>query len=175
MSDRGSGYMINVGDRVLVRPPTIDYGFPAKLIEIDMKGTQDTIEVEHTDETLGTVKGKIMTVERNDIYPASIENIYSYKVMKEELNQGICEVTFTKKNGEERVMPCTLMFSSIPEEHHPKGTGSGQHNSQESIAVWCMDKEAWRSFRVESVKRFERLTGPGKGEKTNVDLKGVFK
>ena len=175
MSDRGSGYMINVGDRVLVRPATIDYGFPAKLVEIDLEGTKDTIEVEHTDETLGTVKGAIMTVDRSDIYPASIENIYSYKVMKEELNQGICEVTFTKKNGDERVMPCTLVFDHIPEEHHPKGTGKGQHNSQETIAVWCMDKEAWRSFRVDSVKSFERLTGPGKGEKTTVDFKGVFK
>ena len=175
MSDRGSGYMINVGDRVLVRPATIDYGFPAKLVEIDLEGTKDTIEVEHTDETLGTVKGAIMTVDRSDIYPASIENIYSYKVMKEELNQGICEVTFTKKNGEERVMPCTLVFDHIPEEHHPKGTGRGQHNSQETIAVWCMDKEAWRSFRVDSVTKFERLTGIGKGEKVSFDLKGILK
>ena len=175
MSDRGSGYMINAGDRVLIRNHTMDYGFYARLVAIDMKGTKDTIEVENTDEMLGIEKGEIMTVERTDIYPANIEEIYSYKTMKEELNKGICEVTFTKKNGEERVMPCTLVFDSIPKEHHPKGTGSG-YQSQETIAVWCMDKEAWRSFRVDSVTNFERLTGIGKGEKTKVefDIKGIL-
>ena len=173
MSDRGSGYMINIGDRVLVRPATIDYGFPARLVAIDMEGTQDTIEVESTDEVLGIEKGEIMTVERNDIYPSNIEEIHSYKTMKEELNRGICEVTFTKKNGDERVMPCTLVFDHIPEEHHPKGTSTNV--SQDTIAVWCMDKEGWRSFRVESVTNFERLTGLGKGEKVSFDIEGIIK
>ncbi len=163
MSDRGSGYMINTGDRVMIRRG--EDTFFARLVEINMDGTQDTIETE---------TGEIMTVERTEIYPENIQEIYSYKVLKEELNKGICEVTFTKKNGEERVMPCTLVFDHIPEENHPKGTGSG-HQSQESIAVWCMDKEAWRSFRVDSVKSFERLTGIGKGEKVSFDLKGILK
>ena len=163
MSDKGSGYMINTGDRVMIRKG--EDTFFARLVEINMDGTQDTIETE---------TGEIMTVERTEIYPENIQEIYSYKVLKEELNKGICEVTFTKKNGEERVMPCTLVFDHIPEEYHPKGTGS-QHNSQESIAVWCMDKEAWRSFRVDSVKSFERLTGIGKGEKVSIDLKGIIK
>ena len=163
MSDRGSGYMINTGDRVMIRRG--EDTFFARLVEINMDGTQDTIETE---------TGEIMTVERTEIYPENIQEIYSYKVLKEELNKGNCEVTFTKKNGEERVMPCTLVFDHIPEEHHPKGTGS-QHNSQETIAAWCMDKEAWRSFRVDSVKSFERLTGIGKGEKVSIDLKGIIK
>ena len=167
--------MINAGDSVFIRPPTIDYGFPAKLNEIDMDGTKDTIEIEHTDETLGTVKGTIMKVDRSDIYPINIDEIYSYQTMKEELNKGICEVTFTKKNGEERVMPCTLVFDNIPEEHHPKGTATAQHSKQDTIAVWCMDKEGWRSFRVDSVTNFERLTGIGKGEKTNINIEGMFK
>jgi hypothetical protein len=174
MTDRGSGYMINVGDRVFVRNPVMDYGFVAKLVEIDMSSTSDTIEVLDTDENLGIKKGEFMQVERTDIYPANIQEIYSFKVMKEELNKGICEVTFTKKNGEERVMPCTLVFDSIPEEYHPKGTGKSSGVSQDTIAVWCINKEGWRSFRVDSVTNFERLTGPDKGKKTTVDfnLKG---
>ena len=163
MSDRGSGYMINAGDRVMIRKG--EDTFFAKLIEINMNGTEDTIETE---------TGEIMTVERTEIYPANIQEIYSFKAMKAELNKGICEVTFTKKNGDERVMPCTLVFDSIPEAHQPKGTGS-THQSQETIAVWCMDKEAWRSFRVDSVTKFERLTGIGKGEKTTINLDGIFK
>jgi len=165
MSDRGSGYIINLGDNVIVKDSE---GNPVKgkLVDIEVGGHLDTIELEN---------GEFMKVERQTIYPNNVDDIFSFKMMKEELNQGICEVTFTKKNGEERVMPCTLVFDHIPEEHHPKGTGTGQHNSQETIAVWCMDKEAWRSFRVDSVKSFERLTGIGKGEKVSFDLKGFLK
>ena len=174
MSDRGSGYMINVGDRVLVRNHTMEYGFFAILTYIDIEGTQDTIEVETTDEMLGIKKGEIMTVERTDIYPENIEAIHTFTKMKRELNEGICEVTFTKKNGEERVMPCTLVFDHIPENLRPKGNIT-QHRSQDTIAVWCMDKEAWRSFRLDSVTNFERLTGHGRGEKKTIDFDGMFK
>ena len=163
MSDRGSGYMINVGDKVISRDgEKLTEGI---LVKIDMEGFMDTIQLDN---------GETTQVDRGTIYPANIQEIYSFKTMKAELNKGICEVTFTKKNGEERVMPCTLVFDSIPEEHQPKGTGSA-HQSQETIAVWCMDKEAWRSFRVDSVTKFERLTGLGKGEKTEVKLDGIFK
>ena len=129
MSDRGSGYMINVGDKVISRNgEKLTEGI---LVKIDMEGFMDTIQTESGYEI----------VDRGTIYPANIQEIYSYNKMREELNQGICEVTFTKKNGEERVMPCTLVFDHIPEEHHPKGTGTGQHNSQETIAVWCMTRK----------------------------------
>ena len=164
MSDKGSGYMINLGDDVIVKDR--DGGIvEGKLVDIDVTSLMDTIKLEN---------GEFMKVERSTIYPANIDTITSYKTMKEELNMGICEVTFTKKNGEERVMPCTLVFDHIPEEHHQKGNSTGQHSKQDSIAVWCMDKEGWRSFRVDSVTKFERLTGLGKGEKTTVDLGGII-
>jgi len=163
MSDRGTGYMINVGDKVISkRGNSYTEG---TLVKIDMEGIMDTIEL---------ASGELVEVERTTIYPENIQEIYSFKTMKEELNKGICEVTFTKKNGEERVMPCTLVFDNIPEEYRPKGTGS-MHRSQDTIAVWCMDKESWRSFRVDSVTKFERLTGHGRGEKTKVNLDGIFK
>jgi hypothetical protein len=38
-----------------------------------------------------------------------------------------------------------------------------------------MDKEAWRSFRLDSVTNFERLTGHGRGEKKTIDFDGMFK
>ena len=162
MSDRGSGYMINLGDDVIVKNGgEIVEG---KLVDINVTGLLDTIQLEN---------GEFMKVERSTIYPANINEITSYQQMKEELSKGICEVTFTKKNGDERVMPCTLVFDHIPEEHHPKGTSTNV--SQDTIAVWCMDKEGWRSFRVESVTNFERLTGLGKGEKVSFDIEGIIK
>ena len=162
MSDRGSGYMINLGDDVIVKNGgEIVEG---KLVDINVTGLLDTIQLEN---------GEFMKVERSTIYPANINEITSYKQMKEELSKGICEVTFTKKNGDERVMPCTLVFDHIPEDRWPSGTGT-QHQSQDTIAVWCMDKEGWRSFRVDSVTKFERLTGIGKGEKTTINLGGII-
>lgn len=159
MSDLGSGYVISVGEQVKVKNG--DEWYFAKLVDIDMVNMSDTVQLEN---------GDYVRVERTTIYPANIETIVEYKTIKEELNKGICEVTFTKKNGEERVMPCTLDFEHIPKESHPKGTGTARHQSQDTIAVWCMDKEGWRSFRVDSVTNFERLTGPDCGKRVKCDI-----
>ena len=153
MCDMGSGYVINVGEQIKVKVDN-DWYF-AKLVDIDMDGMEDTVQLDN---------GELVKVERTNIYPSYINTIVEYKTMKEELQNGICEVTFIKKNGEERVMPCTLVFDHIPEEHHPKGLTDTQHKAQDTIAVWCMDKEGWRSFRVDSVINFERLTGTGRGK-----------
>ena len=56
-------------------------------------------------------------------------------------------VTFTKADGTERQLRCTLR--NIPEEDLPKGTGT---TSDEAQRVYDLDKEAWRSFRWDSVK-----------------------
>ncbi len=163
MTDRGTGYMINVGDKVISKRGN-SYT-EAILVNIDIEGTMDTIQL---------ASGETIQVDRGTLYPENIKTIYSFKKMKSELNEGICEVTFTKKNGEERVMPCTLVFDHIPEDLRPKGNVT-QHRTQDTIAVWCMDKEAWRSFRVDSVMKFERLTGHGRGEKKTIELDGMFK
>ena len=61
-------------------------------------------------------------------------------------------VTFTKKDGTNRVMKCTRSPSQIPEDQHPKnGTG----DSDTSIRVFDLDKNEWRSFIVENIKRIE--------------------
>ena len=70
------------------------------------------------------------------------------------LREGVCRVTFTKKNGEERVMDCTLNMSSVPEDKMPKGTGSNNGDVSEIIKVYDIENEGWRSFRVDSVTSF---------------------
>jgi hypothetical protein len=88
---------------------------------------------------------------------------------KDELRKGICEITFQKKNGDIREMVCTLSMNHIPEDKQPKGTGT-EKPSKDAIAVWDVRKEDWRSFRIDSVITFERLTGHGvKGEKDKVN------
>ena len=66
-------------------------------------------------------------------------------------------VTFTKKDGTERAMVCTLVNDKIPSEKAPKNTGKS--NSDEAIAVFDVEKQDWRSFRWDSVKRIEFSIG----------------
>lgn len=70
-----------------------------------------------------------------------------------ELKNGVCRVIFTKKNGEERDMTCTLDMSYVPESQHPKGT-AGYVKNEETISVYDMKAEGWRSFKVENIKEF---------------------
>jgi len=63
------------------------------------------------------------------------------------LRSEIVELTFTKKDGTERVMNCTLCDNFLPE------TGLVGHGaSKDAVKVFDTDKQAWRSFRWESVK-----------------------
>ena len=62
-------------------------------------------------------------------------------------------ITFVKKDGSERKMLCTRMENKIPSEKTPKNSGKAQ--SEESIAVFDLEKGDWRSFRFDSVKRIE--------------------
>jgi hypothetical protein len=62
-------------------------------------------------------------------------------------------VIFTKKDGTERKMLCTLAESKIPSENAP--TNSGKKQSDDALAVFDVTKSAWRSFRWDSVKKIE--------------------
>ena len=61
-------------------------------------------------------------------------------------------VTFTKKDGTERTMRCTRSPAQIPEDQHPK---NGMGDSESALRVFDLDKNEWRSFIVENVKRIE--------------------
>lgn len=69
------------------------------------------------------------------------------------LRNNIVTVTFTKVDGSERTMKCTLLG-----EYVPNGGSSGQVLLQENsggdnnISVWDTETQGWRSFRVSSVK-----------------------
>lgn len=65
------------------------------------------------------------------------------------LTNSVVTVTFTKVNGEERVMRCTLLS-----EYMPSGTGPTllQESTGDNISVWDTEANGWRSFRVSSIK-----------------------
>jgi hypothetical protein len=65
-------------------------------------------------------------------------------------------VTFTKKDGTERAMQCTLAESRIPSDKIPKsdGTVAGQ-GSDAAARVFDTEINEWRSFRWDSVTKVE--------------------
>lgn len=60
-----------------------------------------------------------------------------------------CVVKFTKVNGEVREMPCTLREDIVPKVEHK--TERAKRPNDNVVSVWCLDKNEWRSFRVDSV------------------------
>ncbi len=70
-----------------------------------------------------------------------------YKIIQDALHLGVCEVEFTKVNGEHRLMKCTLhkdwMPSEAIREHHQT-----RLLDFETIPVWDTDKQEWRSFKT---------------------------
>lgn len=77
--------------------------------------------------------------------------------LKEVLENGIATVTFTKVDGTERTMKCTLIPEYIPAKPVAEGQqllteGLTKVDNPNTIAVWDLENNAWRSFRIDSIK-----------------------
>ena len=80
-----------------------------------------------------------------------------------DLKQCVMEVTFTKVNGERRIMRCTLDSRYMPpmtvdqtkhlDEQHSK------EENKEVVPVWDVHARGWRSFRVDSVEYMQEIDG----------------
>jgi hypothetical protein len=68
------------------------------------------------------------------------------------LHESNVAVTFTKADGTERRMLCTLRSDALPAVDEKKIAGT---YTDEVIRVWDLDNSEWRSFKVDSVKHTE--------------------
>ena len=71
------------------------------------------------------------------------------EVLVEGLKRNLMKVVFTKANGEERIMNCTLHDSVLPESTMLEST---KKVNPDTISVWDIDANGWRSFRMDSIK-----------------------
>jgi len=78
-----------------------------------------------------------------------------YLDILEKLNSSRCWVTFKKVNGDMRTMWCTLQKEYLPEQKDIEEVLVKPEDEPKAIAVWDLEKQAWRSFRIESMVRFE--------------------
>lgn len=78
------------------------------------------------------------------------------RLLRTILHDHDCKITFTKVDGTERTMPCTLREDAMPQrivnEHHQT-----RLYKPETLSVFCLDKSEWRSFRVMNVTKIELL------------------
>lgn len=68
-------------------------------------------------------------------------------------------VTFTKKDGTERKMLCTLKSEVLPRNDKR----DERQRSEEALSVWDIEKESWRSFRFDSIKYIYPKSGENNG------------
>jgi hypothetical protein len=80
--------------------------------------------------------------------------LFTKENMLEVLQNNVVSITFTKVDGTERVMRCTLLPEYVPAAPMNSGKVLLQENSvrDNNIAVWDTEANGWRSFRVNSVK-----------------------
>lgn len=86
--------------------------------------------------------------------PAEFLNSVEFKDwLMEHLAESDITVTFTKKDGTDRVMHCTRKMTMIPESMHPQNVKGA--NSTDAIPVFDLEKKEWRSFNLSAVKRID--------------------
>jgi len=70
------------------------------------------------------------------------------------LRQAVVTVVFTKGDGTVREMKCTLSEQFLPAQEISE---SKRKSSPDACPVWDMEKQAWRSFRWDSISKISLL------------------
>lgn len=75
--------------------------------------------------------------------------------LKDLLKRKIVQIKFKKKDGSERVMKCTLQEDIVP--IYEKKTERVKKQNEETLAVWDLEKDSFRSFKLDSVIDYQVL------------------
>jgi len=87
-------------------------------------------------------------------------DMFSYDKIVDQLRSNVLQVTFSKVNGEQRVMPCTLQTDYMPELSESKVKQVDEFSVNKSvIRAFAIDKQSWRSFRVDNISAIEVING----------------
>ena len=95
-----------------------------------------------------------MTIE--DVIPneaIEVKDEFVRSELQSQLQTEILEVTFTKVNGDKRVMNCTLMEQIMPTTTEEKKDTTDKKVNEDILSVWDIDAKGWRSFRINTVTR----------------------
>lgn len=74
------------------------------------------------------------------------------------LKRGKFLVDFTKVNGDQRKLLCTLSQKFMPNaEFNVSRASAKRQKPTETLSVWDLESESWKSFRINSVKSMEQV------------------
>lgn len=70
-------------------------------------------------------------------------------------------ITFTKKDGTERVMKCTLQEAKLPvvEQKETTEVTKTRKENPELLSVYDLESDGWRSFNIRQVKQIAFTLG----------------
>jgi hypothetical protein len=73
--------------------------------------------------------------------------------LKKLLHEHTLTVLFTKKDGTQRTMLCTLMPEYLPVTDKQEGDEMKKERkgNNTSLRVWDLEKKDWRAFRIDSI------------------------
>ncbi len=72
------------------------------------------------------------------------------KWLGDHLHYGEVTIIFKKKDGEDRIMKCTLNNELVPQTE--KKTERVKEVNEDVCPVYDLEKQGWRSFRYDSIK-----------------------
>jgi hypothetical protein len=86
--------------------------------------------------------------------------MYDRDTILKDLRQSVIEVIFTKANGEQRIMHCSLRPELLPETYKQDITEERNFHQKnpEVIAAWDVQKGGWRSFRIDTIAYIQNVT-----------------
>jgi hypothetical protein len=77
------------------------------------------------------------------------------------LQEADLQVKFKKKDGTEREMLCTLRHDALPpisKEKEKEANSKTKKENANALAVWDLEKNAFRSFRIDSILSFRQVS-----------------
>jgi len=101
-----------------------------------------------------------MTIE--DVIPSeapAVEDKFVRSELQTQLQTEVLEITFTKVNGDKRVMNCTLMEGILPSNTTENKTD--KKVNEDILSVWDVDANGWRSFRMNAVTQVRQIVLQG--------------
>jgi hypothetical protein len=82
--------------------------------------------------------------------------------LKEIIQNNVVTVVFTKVDGTERAMKCTLLPEYLPQKQQDNvqllQESLSRLENPNTLSVWDLDNNAWRSFRCDSVQKIQMMT-----------------
>lgn len=84
---------------------------------------------------------------------------YDRDTLLSDLRRYAVEVLFKKVDGSQRKMRCSLRLDLLPESYVKEMREEKQFHMKNPnvIAAWDLDKNAWRSFRIDSIQYVQIL------------------